>query len=330
MNKPRILAVTNTYPTAENPGNTPQIRDQIHALRARGVEVDLMYIDRYRGKRSYAQASWQIFLSSFQQRRYHLIHAYYGHSGLVGRLQIKYPLVVTFLGSDLLHRRDGVIGKAIARVADGVIVQTEEMKRLARRDDACIIPFGVNLELFKPIPMDAARRELGLDPDDKLVLFPWDPARIVKRFDLVQEAVRIVAKRVDRVRLVAVSDQPHEEVAKYMNACDVMVLASYHEGSPMAVREAMACNLPIVSVDVGDVRQIIGGTEGCYLCTHEPTDIAEKLNLALGRNLRISGTSVVGQADAAWGADQVLRLYGRVLNSRVRVHQGEAWHDLSL
>jgi len=321
--KLRILAVTNTYPSAERPGDTPQIQDQIEALKARGVEVDLIYIDGYKGKRGYAQAAWRILLLSFQSKRYDLIHAYYGHCGLLARLQARYPIIVTFLGSDLLYSRDGAIGKVVARLADGIIVQSEEMKRIAKRDDAYIIPFGVNLDLFTPYPVEDARRELRLALDEKLVLFPWNPARPVKRFDLVQEAIRIVRQRYDRVRLVSVYDRPHETVAKYMSACNVMVLASDHEGSPVALREAMACNLPIVSVDVGDVRQIIENTEGCYLCKREPSDIAEKLGLALERGSRTCGARVVRQADAAWGADQVILLYNCVLKSHSLQRKGE-------
>jgi len=321
--KLHILVVTNTFPTSEKPGDTPQIRDQIDALKARGVEVDLMYVDIYRGKRGYAEAAWRILLLSFQSKRYDLIHAYYGHCGLLARLQARYPIIVTFLGSDLLDSKDRGIGKIVARIADGIIVQTEEMKRTAKRDDAYIIPFGVNLDLFTSYPMEDARCELGLALDEKLVLFPWNPKRPVKRFDLVQEAIRIVQQSYDRVRLVSLIDQPHETVAKYMNACNVMVLASEHEGSPMALREAMACNLPIVSVDVGDVRQIIENTEGCYLCKREPSDIAEKLGLALARGSRTCGARVVRQADAAWGADQVMLLYDCVLKSHRRQRKGE-------
>ena len=317
--KLHILAVTNTYPTAEKPGDTPQIRDQLEALKLRGIQVDLLYIDRYKFKwLSYAQAAWKITMLSFQTKRYDLIHAYYGHCGLLARLQFKYPIIVTYLGSDLLHLRDGAIGKLVAKLADGIIVQSEEMKQISKRDDAFIIPFGINLDLFTSYPLEDTRRELGLGLDEKLVLFPWNPARSVKRYDLIQEAVQIVQQRYDGVRLISVFDQPHETVAKYMSACDVMVLASDHEGSPMALREAMACNLPIVSVDVGDVRQIIENTEGCYLCKREPADIAEKLGLALERRSRTQGAREIRQASATWGADQLILIYARVLESHRR------------
>lgn len=311
----QILVITNTYPTAEKPGDSPQIRDLLEALKLRGVQIDLLYIDRYKSKWNYAWAAWKIFLLSFQQRRYDLIHAFYGHCGFLALLQIRYPVVVTFLGSDLLHPRDGTIGKVAAIFAKGIIVQSEEMKRVAKRDDTYVIPFGVNLDLFIPSPREEARQELGLDQNEKLVLFPWNPARSVKRYDVIQEAIQIVRQRYNQVGIVSVYDQPHGIIAKYMSACDAMVLASDHEGSPMALREAMACNLPIVAVDVGDVRRLIENVEGCYLCKREPGEIAEKLMLVFEQGIRTDGARFIKQIDAAWCADQVMLLYDYILKS---------------
>jgi len=312
--KLRVLAVTNAYPTDEIPGDTPCIKDQIVALRAQGVKVDLLHIDRSLGKLSYAKAAWRLFLISFQSKRYDLIHAYYGHCGLLARLQFKYPVVVTFRGSDLLSRKDGAIGRMVARLVEGVIVMSEEMKRVAKRNDAYVIPFGVDSDHFTPYPMELARRDLRLLLNGKLVLFPWDPARPEKRFDIVERAIQALQREQEKASLVVVFDKPHEVVAKYMNACDVMVLASDYEGSPMAVREAMACNLPIVSVDVGDVRQVIGDTDGCYLCKQEAGDLAEKLSRALNRGERTDGARMIRRMDAAWAAEQVISVYNLVLN----------------
>jgi len=309
-----VLAVTSTYPTSEMPGDSPCIRDQILALRAQGVSVDLLRIDRSKGKLGYAIAAWSLLLTSFQSKRYDLIHAYYGHCGLVARLQLKYPVVVTFQGSDLLGRKDGAIGRLVARLVDGVIVMSEEMKCVAKRNDAHIIPFGVDLDLFHPYPMGRARLDLGLPLGDRLVLFPWDPDRAVKRFDIVKDAIQLLQEEHGTVRLVVAFNEPHGIVAKYMNACDAIVLASDHEGAPMAIREAIACGLPIVSVDVGDVREAIGGIEGCYLCRQEAGDLAEKLAWVLSQRVRIDGARAAREMSEARAAEQVVSVYKLVLN----------------
>jgi len=73
-------------------------------------------------------------------------------------------------------------------------------------------------------------------------------------------------------------DVPYEDIPVYMNASDVLILSSFHEGSPNVVKEAMACNCPIVATNVGDVKWVLGNTEGCYISSFDPINYSEKLN----------------------------------------------------
>lgn len=311
MRKPlRVLFITNDFPTKIEPGNAPCIRDQMVQLRKRHIEVDLLHIAIATGKlRAYLLAACRVFRLNFGKRHYQLVHAFYGHCGLMAQLQFRCPVVVTFRGSDLLHRRDKIVGKVAARFADRVIVMSQEMADASRRDNAVIIPFGVNLSVFRPYPMELARRELGLPPHDRLILFPWNPDRPEKRYNIVEGAVEILKEEVPNTRLVIIFGKPHETVAQYMNACNVIVLASDYEGSPVAVREAMACNLPIVSVDVGDVRQIISGTDNCILCQQDSDDMAQALGAVIARGGRSNGFAVMRKFDAGHLADEVISVY---------------------
>ena len=313
----RVLAVTNHYPSEESPGDTPCIRDQVLSLRRLGIEVDVIRIDRARRRRSYLRTAARLFRLSFQRKRYDLVHAYYGYAGLLARLQFKYPVVVTFRGSDLLSRRNRRIGPLVARSVEGVIVMSEEMRRVSRREDARVIPFGVDLERCSPGPIDRARRELGLSLEEELVLFPWNPERPEKRFDLASAAVRALQHERPGLRLLPIWNEPPERVFEYMKACDALLLVSDREGAPMAVREALACGLPIVSVDVGDVRRLIGDLEGCHVCRQDVDDVAQKLRLALarGRRLDVSRDRI---PDAAQVAREVIEVYERVLGSNRR------------
>lgn len=315
-NSLKVLAITNDYPTDERPGDAPCIRDQVCALREQGIELDLLVIDR-RNKANYAIAAWKVLKMALRKEPYDLVHAYYGHSGLIARMQHKFPVVVTFRGSDLLSRKDGAIGKRVAKLVDGVIVMTEQMKQVSKRKDSHIIPFGVNTTIFIPSSLAKSRSELGLPMGQKLVLFPWNPARPEKRFDIVERAFGHIKQEYKDAQLLTLFGRPHETVAKYMNACDVMILASDREGAPMAVREAIACNLPIVSVDVGDVRRIIGEIDGCYVCTQDVGDLAEKLGRVLSGGNRTDGSRMVTKMDAAWGAQQVVSVYREVVNRRM-------------
>jgi len=101
-----------------------------------------------------------------------------------------------------------------------------------------------------------------------------------------------------------------------MNACDVLVLVSDGEGSPMVIKEAMACNLPIVSVPVGDVPEVLGNTEGCYLCTQEPQDVAEKLELALRRGKRTNGRKTISHLEIGAISRRIITVYRNVLKEK--------------
>lgn len=317
--KAHILVLTNTFPTNDEPGATPCIEDQIVALREQGYNVELDYIDR-QSKINYFKAAWQYFLLTFKKKRYDLIHAHYGHSGVIARMQFKHPVVVTFHGSDILggwrgamFSKDGIMGRVVAQMVNGVIVMTDLMKTASRRKDAYVIPFGVNTSIFHPYPLEDARRELGLSLEEKIILFPWNPDRAVKQFWLAEAAVKILKEEMDNIRLLPVYNESRGRIASYMNASDVMILTSNYEGSPMAVREALTCNLPVVSVDVGDVAQIIEGINGCYIAESTPEDIAEKLRLSLSRGQRADGETKLKELDASWAARQVSEVYDQVL-----------------
>jgi len=155
--------------------------------------------------------------------------------------------------------------------------------------------------------------------DKKLILFPWNPARLVKRFDIVEKMMGIVKKMIPESELLVVHDKPHATMAQYFNASDVCVLASDHEGSPVAIREALACNLPVVSVDVGDVGDLIDGLENCYLVDRNPADMAEKVKAVLTSGRRCLGRERMQVYDIHQAAERVYQVYWRLVDSEKTV-----------
>lgn len=316
----KILFITHTIDDAGLLA-TPGIADQIAELEKMGVRVEIWKV-RVSNKLSYLKTAWKVFCLNFQTTKYDLIHATYSLNGFLARLQFKNPVIVTLMGSDLLSRepfyrqggRDTLAGKIISRCADRVIVQTEEMAKAVsvNQESVHVIPYGVNKSIFHPAAYEEARRELGLPMDEKCILFPYNPQREEKDYPLAEQAVRLLNQK-ESVRLVSVYGQSRETLAKFMNACDAMVLTSKYEGSPVAVREALGCNLPVVSVRAGDVPEVLSDIEGCYLCERNPRDIADGLEKVLQRGTRIDNREKIDALDAKWSAQQVLQIYRAVL-----------------
>jgi glycosyltransferase involved in cell wall biosynthesis len=158
------------------------------------------------------------------------------------------------------------------------IVKSEAMKKHLKLKDAYIIPNGVDTDQFFPINQIEAREKIGWD-QHIYILFGSNPERKEKNYELAEKACRLL--NLTGVKLVPLINISHDDIPKYLNACDVLLLTSFYEGSPNIVKEAMACNCPVVTTDVGDVRMILGQTEGCFISGYEPENVAEKIALAV-------------------------------------------------
>jgi len=307
LSERRVLVVTNMYPTAQYPAFGTFVKTQVEGLRERGLAVDVFVVSRKKRRLSYLDGARR-FRQRIRVNRYDLIHAHYVFSGIIARLQCRYPILLTHHGIEVLRGWTAPVSWIVSRLADRVIVTSEEMRRALGLPRADIIPCGVDLELFKPLPKQASRAQLHLPPDKKLVLFVGE-LRPEKRIDIIERAVAMLQREDECVELVVATGQSHENIPLYMSACDVLALASDYEGSPVVIKEAMACNLPIVSVDVGDVAQVIGGTEGCYICRREPADMARKLKMVLDEGQRTNGRHAVQCFASHATIDHLLRVY---------------------
>lgn len=303
-----VLVVTNMYPDAENPDFGTFVQEQVEGLRKRGVDVDVLIVGGKRRKLSYV-GGLRRFRHRMRERRYDVIHAHYVFSGIIARLQRRSPLLVSFHGEPA--KVVGLLSRLLAPFVDAVTVTSLAHKAQIGRQDAYVVPCGVDLHLFAPMPKEDARQRLGLPQDKRLVLFAG-LVRPEKRVDIIQAAVDLLRLEDPQVQLVIATGQPHDVMPLYMNACDVLVLASDYEGSPVVIKEAMACNLPIVSTDVGDVAQVIGATEGCYICRQDPKDLADKIKLALARGQRTDGRRAVESLSSDNTVDSLLRIYEKL------------------
>lgn len=322
----RVFMITSDWPDHASWGGTATfISRQVDFLRAAGVDVDVF---RFRGVGNplrYASA-WVGVQRRLRRGRYDLVHAQFGQSGLLA-LPKSLPLVVTFRGDDLegvLNKTTGrlttrgrllpMLSRVVARRADATIVVSAHMKAfLHRQARPHVIPSGLDLERFRLIPQAEARRHLGLPSDRRLVLFVGSPTSSRKRYDLARQAVEIV-QRTQPADLVLGWAVPHEQIPYFMNACDAMVFTSRQEGSPNVVKEALACNLPVVSVAIGDVPERLRDLAGCEVSADDrPETIAAALVRVLDRGKRVAGRERMLELDEHVITERVIGVYRSVL-----------------
>ncbi len=258
----RILIVTNMYPTDERPGWGIFVRDQVVALsRIPGIEVTVWNFKP--GSYRYISAAIRLF-KYLRSREFDVVHAHYGLSGWTALVAGRKRLVVTFHGTDLRHRLVAPLSRLLARLVKVPAVASPKLRsRLGRYGDrAAVLPTGVNLERFHPIPRSEARRQLGLEGKNRLLLFPADPGRPVKRYDRAKQ----LAERLPETELITLGSATPDEVALWINASDAVLVTSDEEGFGLAVCESLACNIPVLATPVGIAPLALEGIDDC-LCT---------------------------------------------------------------
>lgn len=274
----------------------------------------------------YALRSYPRVLRQVAENDYDLIHTNSGLSAPFGLLQPTRPIIQTFWGTDLMGDYLGghysTVLQHAARYFDEVIVRNDAMnEKLGGR--AHVIPAGVDMDKFREIPRTAAREEVGWDDDDtRYVLFPYAPDNERKNYPLAQRIVQRAAdQRPESVVLKPVTGVAHERIPYYMNAADALVLPSRLEGSPNTVKEALACNVPVVATDVGDVRERLAGVSPSTV-SNDPEELIDGLVAAIAAGGRCNGRAAV--APLSWdrvGA-QLVSLYETVCSKDETVRSG--------
>jgi glycosyltransferase involved in cell wall biosynthesis len=185
------------------------------------------------------------------------------------------------------------------------------------RDKVRIIPNGVDLEVFRPMDRNECRRLLGWPLETFQVLINVSSGDPVKRPGLAKAAVeRLAARYQVPAELRELRGVFHREVPVWLNAADAVLLTSAHEGSPNIIKEALTCDRPVVSVEVGDVAERIRGIEGCHLAAPEADALARCLHLVRIGPGRVEGRGRMGELSVERAAQRVGELYEWVLERR--------------
>lgn len=298
---------------------------QIKSIERSGVASLEFYFENRSTSRLPSQ--WLKLHKLVRRHRPHLIHAHFGTITSLISIFHSVPLIVTFRGSDLNKNSNrSFTGNAMALFisqfsslfARKTICVSEQLKdRLwFRCGQATVIPSGVDTNLFHPIKKSDARALLRWNLDEFVALFNLGHARSNnKRLDLAQAAIAKVVQGGIAARLEIMSGEiAAEHVPIIMNACDVVLMLSDYEGSPNVVKEAAACGLPIVSVDVGDVRETINGMSGCRIVERNPRAIAMALiDIYNRRDLKTNGRKIMIKLSLPAIAARVIRIYRDLL-----------------
>jgi glycosyltransferase involved in cell wall biosynthesis len=289
----------------------------------------VLFIRGYRSPLAYPLAALRLASWSLGRRRrgYRLVHAHSGEAALSAAFFWRAPLLVSYLGDDLLGtpRAEGVvplvgrIRRAIlrqhSRLAARTITKSQEMQaalpaRVRARNT--VLPNGVDTDLFRPIDRAAARRELGWDGDAPIALFAADPSVPRKRYSLAESAVEHARSLIPDLRLEIARGVAPDRVPLLMNAADCLLLTSSIEGSPNVVKEALMCNLPVIATAAGDVAELLEGVTPSYVCEPLATSLSEALVECVREPRRSNGREASAHLDARVVADSLLRLYRKL------------------
>lgn len=257
----------------------PFIIEQAEALKKQGCEIEWLGLQG-KGIKGYLK-NFPSLYQKIKSFRPDIIHAHYGLSGLLANLQRRAPVVTTYHGSDINDKKALPFSKMAMRLSAWNIFVSKKTLEIAKpRKKYTLLPCGIDLSDLQLTPKDEARQRMHLEEDKKFVLFAGAFDNAVKNAPLAQEAV--AQMHDNQVKLLELKGYTREEVILFMCAADTFLMTSHTEGSPQVIKEAMACGCPIVSVDVGDVKERIGELEGCFVAnSHEPKELSELLTKAM-------------------------------------------------
>lgn len=262
----------------------PFILEQSEALEKMGQTVHFFGIQGH-GIWGYVR-NYKGLKRIIQDYKPDVIHAHYGLSGLLSVLQRRVPVVTTFHGSDINNRKVLPFSRLAMKLSAFTIFVSQKNVDIARPTEKfALLPCGVNTDNFRMLSKHNARLQLHLDTTKTYVLFAGSFSNRVKNPELAEKAIALL----NNVELIELKGYSRVEVNYLMHAVDAALMTSHSEGSPQFIKEVMACGCPLVSVDVGDVKEITAGVDGCYLVSRDPKQIAEKLQLAIDFKGRTQG-----------------------------------------
>ena len=313
----RVLIVCARRGYASFTGNVaPFIFEQVEEIRRLGIQCEYYLVSR--GLKGYLNAFFEL-KRIIKINAIDLIHAHYGLCGIIANFQRQVPVITTYHGSDINNRNLRYLSFCSMLMSrKNIVVSKPLYDKAILKEKARIIPCGVNASFLVPIDKSVARSNLGWDTHKKYVLFSKEFYNSSKNYPLAKAAVDLYNQlhiNEPKAELIEFIGYSREQVLWLYNAVNCVIMTSNQEGSPQFIKEALACNCPIVSVDVGDVKYVISGVDGCFLADRTVEDLENKLELAMSFGKTTGREVVQKKFDAVVVARQIVKLYEEVVGN---------------
>lgn len=299
------------------------VKEQINAVNriCDCCDTRVCVIDGFSSKLNYLRSIKQIG-KDIKEYQPDVIHVHYGLSAL---FLLAYPsyngkTIITLHGGDIMAQQgkwmQNLITKSIIRKVAHVIILNDQMKQIVAEKNPrySTIKCGVDTTFF------SCNKKSPPPSPLKTIIFPADPGRAVKNFTLFEKTIDYVSRKTGRkLNIVMLKDMTRTRLRDALCAADCMLLTSISEGSPQVIKESMACNLPVVSVDVGDVKDVLRGSINCYIARERsPVELGEYVIRVLMTSQRSNSRTLLKKQglDNDAIARTLLKLYQTIDKSR--------------
>ncbi len=295
----------------------PISTNQGESLRRSGIEIE--YYNLYGVGLSGYLKNILPFRNTIRSFSPDIVHAHYSLIGYLSKISVpNAKIVCSLMGSDV--NDSSASGRIILKIFagylwDSTIVKTNSLKEKLGLTDAIVIPNGVNFSHFKPVDQNYAKIELGLEISKSYILFASDPDRVEKNYNLALEIYDKIKEVNSKTILLPLKNIEVEKMPLYYNAADVLLLTSFSEGSPNVIKEAMACNCPIVSTNVGDVKDVVSETDSCFVSNFNVDEMASWTIDLVTNPRRTNGRNKILHLDDKIIAEKLIGVYSKIINS---------------